>query len=351
MKKHKKLKIFAIILGVFLLICGSTYLNVCYNPQIIIGGIQKLLYGDFQVNSYEPLQEPIESIKENGIYYVSDLKYGDEYPNSYLDISYPNEDRTVDRATIIYFHGGGYFSGSKSMGDPLAANNDSNYLYDKLVSEGYNLVNVDYALVPDYKFPVPLIQMNQAINYLVDNADELGLNMNNVVIMGGSAGAIMTAQYGAILSNPEYEKSFDFEESPKLTLKDVKALVVDDAPIDIPSFDTFGIKVIISNYLDDSIFFRNKEKAKQYNAINYITKDYPSTFLTAGTDDGFPKDMQHMSDKLTEVGVDHLYFYPDIDKYGKTKHGYLSNLKYDSGAAKDCYDALIKFINQHTNIE
>lgn len=346
-----KIKIVSIIVGALILFCGGAYLYVCYNPQFIIGGIQKLMYMDLPINSHEPLQEPIETTKENGIYYVSNLKYADEYPNSYLDISYPNEDRTVDRPTIIYFHGGGYFAGSKSMGDPLAANNDSNYLYDKLVSEGYNLVNVDYALVPDYKFPVPVIQMNQAINYLVDNADELGLNMNNVVIMGGSAGAIMTAQYGAILSNPEYEKSFDFEESPKLTLKDVKALVVDDAPIDIPSFNNFGIKAIISNYLNDSIFFKNKEVATQYNAINYITTDYPATFLTAGTDDGFPIDMQVMSDKLTEVGVDHLYFYPDIDKYGKTKHGYMSNLKYDSGAAKDCYDALISFIKNHTNID
>lgn len=348
-KKKKLFKIMGITLLTIVVLFGSLFLYVSYNPGIIVGGIQKLLYGNSPINSFEPLQEPIETTKENGVYYVSDLKYADVYPNSFLDISYPNEDKTIDRPTLIYFHGGGYFAGSKSMGDPLAANNDSNYLYDKLVLEGYNLVNVDYALVPDHHFPVPVIQMNQAINYLVDHAEEFGLNMHNVVIMGGSAGAIMTAQYGAILSNSDYAKAFNFAESPKLTTDDVKALVVDDAPLDIPSFDNFSIKVLIGNYLDDSVFFNNKEIANQYNAINYINSDYPATFLTAGTDDGFPKDMQHMSDKLTEAGVDNLYFYPDINKYGKTKHGYMSNLKNDPEAAKDSYEAMVEFLNEHTN--
>ena len=36
-------------------------------------------------------------------------------------------------------------------------------------------------------FPVPLIQMNQAINFSVENAEKYGLNMDNVVIFGQSA--------------------------------------------------------------------------------------------------------------------------------------------------------------------
>lgn len=59
----------------------------------------------------------------------------------------------------------------------MAVNDDANILFDKLVENGYNLVNVNYALVPDYKFPVPVIQMNQAINFLVENSEKYNLNM------------------------------------------------------------------------------------------------------------------------------------------------------------------------------
>ena len=33
-------------------------------------------------------------------------------------------------------------------------------LLDDICAEGFNLVNIDYALVPEYHFPVPLIQAN-----------------------------------------------------------------------------------------------------------------------------------------------------------------------------------------------
>lgn len=72
--------------------------------------------------------------------------------------------------------------------------------------QGYNVMNVDYALVPDYHFPVPLIQINQAFEFLIKHRYDYYLNMDNVVIMGSSAGAIMTAQYGSMLSNNKYSE-------------------------------------------------------------------------------------------------------------------------------------------------
>lgn len=348
MKKHKGLKIALIVLGVIVLLIGGIALRIAFHPQTAIGLMQKIVYSDGkEINSFDPFNEPGSHVKGNGILYVNDIKYGDTYPNSYLDISYPNEDTSVDRTTIVYFHGGGFFGGDKASGDPMAESDDSNYLFEQLVLEGYNLVNVDYALVPDYHFPVPMLQMNEAINYLIDHQEELGLNMHDVIIFGGSAGAVMTAQYGAILSNPEYRALYSLAEAPKLQLEDVRALIVDDAPIDIPSFDNLSIKIIISNYLDDNIFFGNKDTADWYNPIGYLTEDYPRTFMTAGTDDGFPKDMQKMSDELTKLGVENEYFYTDKNKYGLTAHGYLSNLKNDTtGAAWDCYNALIEFMKR-----
>ncbi len=77
--------------------------------------------------------EPGEHLKENGILYVNDLKYGDTYPNSYLDISHPDGRAQEEKPTIVYFHGGGFFGGDKCMGDPLAESSDSNALFDELL--------------------------------------------------------------------------------------------------------------------------------------------------------------------------------------------------------------------------
>ena len=192
-KKHQILERFVIALLILGVIIGGIFAYVSKKPQIIVGFIQSLLYQDRPINSFEPFNEPDSTIREDGSLYVNDIKYGDEYANSYLDITYPSEDISVDRPTIIYFHGGGYFGGDKSMGDPLAVDDDINFLFNEIVKNGYNFVNVNYALVPDYHFPVPLIQMNQAINFLVENDEKYGLNMDNVVIFGQSAGAILTA--------------------------------------------------------------------------------------------------------------------------------------------------------------
>ena len=227
-KKHKALKVIGIVLGVLLALVIGLYFYLTTHTQVIVGMLQKLSYGDAPFNSYEPFYEPINGKKENGQYLISEICYDTEYPNSFLDIIYPDEKLETDRPTLFYFHGGGFFSGSKNMGDPMAAS-DSTALLDDICSAGYNIVNVDYALVPDCHFPVPLIQANRAFEYIVSHKNEYHLNTDNIVIMGSSAGAIMTSQLGSIITNPEYAKLLGITSA--LTADQVKAVVVDDAPL------------------------------------------------------------------------------------------------------------------------
>ena len=341
-KRNKVLKIMGITLLTLALICSGLFLYVRSHPGIIIGFIQDALYKENPINSFEPFNPPGRIVKSNGILYVNDIKYAEEYPNSYLDISYPNTDTTIKRPTIVFFHGGGYFAGDKAMGDPMAVNDDANMLFDKLVENGYNLVNVNYALVPDYKFPVPVIQMNQAINFLVNNSEKYNLDMENVVVMGSSAGAILTSQYGAIISNKEYANSLDI--APLLTTNEVKALVIDDAPLATDKFN-FKTSVLIKNYLGTNNL-KDSEAAKQYNTLLHLNDDYPPSFMTAGNIGGFPEDMKTLSDELTSYQIDNDYFY--LDKtHGEIAHGYLTNIKTDKNA-QEAFKRLVQFIDKYT---
>ena len=340
-KKHQILERFVIALLILGVIIGGIFAYVTKNPQIIVGFIQSQLYKDSPINSFEPFNEPDSNIREDGSLYVNDIKYGDEYANSYLDITYPSEDISVDRPTIIYFHGGGYFGGDKSMGDPLAVDDDINVLFNEIVKNGYNFVNVNYALVPDYHFPVPLIQMNQAINFLVENAEKYGLNMDNVVIFGQSAGAILATQYGALISNEDYRNELNIY--PQLTTEEVKALIIDDAPLATEGFN-FNTKMLIRNYLDTSDL--SGDIAKQYNALLHINENFPVSFMTAGNTDGFPEDMQQLADKLDEYNIDNEYYYRDRS-YSDLPHGYLNGIK-DNEYARECFDNILEFIDKYT---
>lgn len=42
------------------------------------------------------------------IWIKTDINFGSDFPNSYLDISYPNCDNDSTRPTFVYWHGGGH---------------------------------------------------------------------------------------------------------------------------------------------------------------------------------------------------------------------------------------------------
>lgn len=338
------MKIFAMICGVLAAGIGAAA-YVYYHPQIIIGGIQKMLYRNGKpINSFDPFAPALRRVKENGQLYVTEIQYGTDYPNSYLDITYPNEDTSACRPTVVYFHGGGFFGGDKSMGDPMAVDDDANRLFEEVVQNGFNFVNVNYGLVPDCHFSVPLIQMNQAIAHLKEHAAEYGLNMENVVIFGQSAGAVLTGQYGALLANESYRNLLGI--TPAIEAEHVKALIIDDAPY---MTEHFGIKLklMLGNYL--GTMHMRGDMAEKYNAYRFITKGYRPSFLTAGNTDGFPDDMSAFAQKLGEVGTAYEYFFTP-GEVCDLPHGYL-NLVKENEHARACFDHILLFMKKYTGGE
>lgn len=333
-KNHKGLIIAGSIIGSFLLLLFVLFFVLTTHTQIVVGLIQKATYGNKPFNSYEPYYEPINGLKENGQYLISEIKYDDEYPNSYLDITYPDGDLTTDRPTLIYFHGGGFFAGSKNMGDPLAAS-EATALLDDICAQGYNIVNVDYALVPAAHFPVPLIQANRAFAYLLAHQDEYHLDMDNIVIMGSSAGAIISSQMGSIVTNPEYASLLGI--TPALTPEQIKAVVLDDAPLDYNHFD-LATKMLVGNYVKGSIYL-NKEEIKKYNNIDSLTANYPTAFLLGSE---YRTDMITMSNKLKELGSEHV-----LVEETNQPHCFVSEERTNP-VAKAAFDKLIAFMNEKT---
>lgn len=338
-KKHTVLKVIGIILGILLALGVGLYFYVTTHTQIIVNVIQKEMYGDGSPNSFEPLYTPDRGITAAGQYKINDIAYGTKYPNSFLDITYPDSNTEIDRPTLFYFHGGGFFGGSKNMGDPMAAN-EATALLDDLCAQGYNIVNVDYALVPDYHFPVPLQQVSEAIHFITEHKDEYHINMDNVVLMGSSAGAIMTAQYGTVLSNPEYAALLGIE--PALSPEQVSAVVIDDAPIDYETM-TLNCKLLIGNYVKGSIYL-NEGELNRYECIPHMTSDYPAAFLLGSE---YRNDMIAMAEKLKEAYVQHVLIDP-LAEHGEVKpHCFVANERIDP-VATEAFNRLTAFLEETT---
>ena len=337
-KKYRGIKIFGIVIGIILMIGISGYFVLMSHTQIIVGFIQNLSADQVNTkNSYEPLNNPIEGSKSNGQYMITEINYADEYPNSYLDITYPDENVEEDRPTLFYFHGGGYFGGSKSNGDPLAES-DITALIDDLCAEGFNIINVDYALVPDYHFPTPLIQANLAFEYMSDHREEYHINMNQVIIMGSSAGAIMTSQLGSIITNEEYAELLNIK--PALTKKQVKALVIDDAPLVYDDFP-LGTKILVGNYVKGSIYL-SKDEIKKYNNTLSVNANYiPSVLL--GSE--YYHDMRVLAEALKDHNVKYELIDPLAERGLQKPHCFVANERNDE-VSKDAYDRMIKFIKE-----
>lgn len=338
-KKHRALKVIGVILGILLVLGSGSYFYLTTHTQIIVGIIQKGMYGDGSPNSFEPLYTPGEGVTAAGQYKINDIAYGTEYPNSYLDITYPDSNTEIDRPTLFYFHGGGFFGGSKNMGDPMAAS-EATALLDDLCAQGYNIVNVDYALVPDYHFPIPLLQINEAIRFIAEHKDEYHMNMDNIILMGSSAGAIMTAQYGTVLSNSEYAALPGIV--PALNPEQVSAVVIDDAPIDYRNMK-LRCKMLIGNYVKGSIYLKEDE-LNRYECIPHMTSEYPAAFLLGSE---YRNDMIAMDEKLKEAGVEHILVDP-FAEHGEVKpHCFVANERIDPVAA-EAFHRLTEFLKEKT---
>ena len=329
-----------ILIAIIAILVGGVVL-VLTHTQTIVGMIQKLSSGTVNTaNVYEPLGEPMEGLKDNGQYVITEIKYSENYPNSYLDITYPNEERDASNPTLIYFHGGGFFGGSKNVGDPLAGS-DSTALLDDICAEGFNLVNIDYVLVPEYHFPDPLVQANEAFRFLIEHSNEYRLDMDNVVIMGSSAGAIITSQLGSIITNPDYADALGI--SSVLKPENIKAVVIDDAPLSYDKFD-IGTKVLVGNYMKGSIFL-TKEEIRRYNNILWVDSNYPPAVLLGSE---YYVDMRDMDEALRKVGVVHELIDPLAERNMEMQHCFVSLERVDD-VAKDAFNRMIGFIKSRTN--
>ena len=308
--------------------------------------MQTPLYFDVQ-NSFEA--EPSETVRlENGGTYISDISYGSEYPNGYLDIYLSPEEACP---TFIFVHGGGFTWGDKVDGDPNGGEGGGQQWYfAELLSAGYNIVSINYALAPDYTYPTPMVQLAEATDFLKAHAGEYGLDMDTVIYSGGSAGGAMVGQFVLAQIDTDYSERTGIPQA--IEPERIKAVVFASALLDAASARTHTTGVLRLDYMFNScsrVFFGDEfEKTNLISDTSIIQNagaSFPPTYISDGNYGSFTDQAMEFYEKLTSLGVtaELGYYDESIEKLG---HGFEI---FNTPCGEDNLRKTIEFLN--TNVK
>lgn len=86
---------------------------------------------------------------------------------------------------VLYIHGGGYILGSADMMDPS--------LQQLVLEINCVIVSVDYRLAPEHPYPAAIEDCYAALQWFAEHAEELGVDVSRIAVVGPSAGGGLTA--------------------------------------------------------------------------------------------------------------------------------------------------------------
>ena len=129
-----------------------------------------------------PLVVPVP-LRPGAVKRIGRLPYGD-HPRQRLDV-YRHRNGDLFGPILVYFHGGGYSSGSNR--------NEGRVLLHRLAVQGWTCISATYRLRPDAGFTDHLDDARTVLRWARDNSEIHGGDVTRIVMAGSSAGAHMTA--------------------------------------------------------------------------------------------------------------------------------------------------------------
>ncbi|MGM9538996.1 MAG: alpha/beta hydrolase [Candidatus Onthomonas sp.] len=216
-----------------------------------------------------------------------DLSYGENGVWSLLDLYRPKE-AEGPLPVIVSIHGGGYFYGSKEV--------YQHYCMD-LARRGFAVVNFNYRLAPEFRYPAPLEDTNAVLTWLCAHGEEYQIDLNNVFLVGDSAGAQLASQYAAAWANPDYAKLLGLE-IPAFRLGAV------GLNCGMYRLDDWMLESSLAPMAKDYLGPDPTVYGKQLDVLGHIGANYPPAYLVSAPNDFLAPQCQPMAVFLQEKGVE-----------------------------------------------
>lgn len=219
--------------------------------------------------------------------YIRNLRYGSNEKYHILDVCWPKGAQNEKLPVIVNVHGGGFVYGSKEVYQFYVAS---------LAEKGFAVINFNYRLAPKFKFPSPIEDLNAVLGWMLEHKEEYPFDTNNVVLIGDSAGAQITSQYGAIYSNEQYAKIMEIQK-PDIT---IRALGLACGTYNLKKrAESEANKGLMKDYLT-----KNPSKyGEKLHVLEHITKEYPPSYVFSSKGDFLVEECGIMAEFLKEKGV------------------------------------------------
>ena len=171
---------------------------------------------------------------------------------------------------VINIHGGGWNHGVK----------ESQSGFNTFFKMGYAVANIEYRLTAQATAPAAIEDTRCALIYLIRHAADLNIDINKIVVMGGSSGGHLALMAGLLGNDHRFDNNCKGVENIKV------AAIIDKYGITDVWDWGYGTRITsksATSWLGDKA--KDKEFALSVSPINYINKNSPPTFIVHGDAD------------------------------------------------------------------
>ncbi|CAN5310447.1 alpha/beta hydrolase [soil metagenome] len=285
-----------------------------------------LIRGMFEKGAADTVAEMTPYAPTTGLTEQLGEKYGDG-PNDTFDVFSPSSGSGA-LPTVVWIHGGAWISGDSSNVDP----------YIRIIADaGYTTVSLNYTVGPEAIYPTAIEQLNDALAFLVANADEYRIDPDRIVIAGDSAGANLTSQLGVITTSPEYAELLEI--TPALKPDQLRGVILNCGIYDVseipnaPGIAGWGFRIALWAYLGEKDW-TNTPGGQEMSTLDYVTADFPKTWISGGNGDPLTDGQSKpLAEKLDGFGVDVEKVFYAADTEPSLPHEYQFDLDFADARA------------------
>lgn len=285
-----------------------------------------LIRGMFEKGAADTVAEMTPYAPTTGLAETYGEKYGDG-PNETFDVFSPSSGSGA-LPTVVWIHGGAWISGDSTNVDP----------YIRIIADaGYTTVSLNYTVGPEAIYPTAIEQLNRALAFLVENADEYRIDPDRIVIAGDSAGANLTSQLGVITTNPSYADLLEI--TPALKPDQLRGVILNCGIYDVseipnaPGIAGWGFRIALWAYLGEKDW-SNTPGGQEMSTLDYVTADFPKTWISGGNGDPLTDGQSKpLAEKLDGLGVDVEKVFYAADTEPSLPHEYQFHLDFADARA------------------
>lgn len=212
---------------------------------------------------------------------------------------------------VVLIHGGGWIGNDKTadigyMGNTVSA----------LINNGIAIASINYRWATEAQFPAQIQDCNQALIFLVKNADKYQLDKSRIAIMGFSAGGHLASLQG-LANNNNVAGFFMNNKAQKFN---IKAVVDYYGPSELTSLASSEDPKAPEGLLIGASPVARPDLAAIASPVTYIDKNDPPFLIFHGEKDNIVTNRQSklLSGWLTAKGVkNELIIVKDAPHFGK----------------------------------